>query len=245
MHSWPVKPDATLLSVLWSVAVEEQFYLTWPLILTMVPLKYFKYVFLSIMTLSLVFRGFHSDFTEQDFAYRYFHTFSLIGDMAFGGLLAYYCSFDSKFRRFVTNLNRVQIAMIYLGALGVTIFRGDLFDQNAFTLTIERLTIAFFYGMIILEQNYSKRSFFKMSQFKTISKLGVYTYGLYCLHLLGFLIADIILSRAGFNKVSVVVAISSSILALLLSILISLASYHLYEKWFLQLKDKFAFIVKK
>ena len=245
MHSWPVKPDATLLSVLWSVAVEEQFYLTWPLILTMVPLKYFKYVFLSIMALSLVFRAFHSDFTEQDFAYRYFHTFSLIGDMAFGGLLAYYCSYETKFKRFVTNLNRVQIAMIYVGALSVTIFRGDLFDQNSFTLTIERLTIAFFYGMIILEQNYSKRSFFKMSQFKTISKLGVYTYGLYCLHLLGFLIADIVLSKAGFSKVSVLVAVSSSVLALFLSILIALASYHLYEKWFLQLKDKFAFIVKK
>jgi peptidoglycan/LPS O-acetylase OafA/YrhL len=244
MHSWPHKPDATLLSVLWSVAVEEQFYLTWPLILSVVPFRYYKFIFPLIMLFSLIFRAFHSGFTEHEYAIRYFHTFSLIGDMALGGLFAYLCSSGNRFREFVTNLNRLQIAMIYLGAIVVTLFKSDLFDKNAFTVTIERLVIAFFYGMIILEQNYAKRSFFKMSRFKTISKLGVYTYGLYCLHLLGFLVADIIVTKAGFNKTSFAIALSGSVLALLISIVISLASYHLYEKWFLQLKDKFAFITK-
>jgi peptidoglycan/LPS O-acetylase OafA/YrhL len=245
MHSWPEKPDATLLSVLWSVAVEEQFYLTWPVILSLVPYKFYKFVFPAIMLLSLVFRAFHSDFTEGDYAVRYFHTFSLIGDMALGGLFAYLCSSENKFKRFIINLNRLQIAMIYLGAIAVTLFKADLFDQNAFTLTIERMVISFFYGMIILEQNYAKRSFFKMSRFRLMSKLGIYTYGLYCLHLLGFLVADIVITKAGFNKTSFAVAVSGSVIALIFSIVISLASYHLYEKWFLRLKDKFAFIVKK
>src|SRR2546421_4616713 len=89
MHSWPNKPDATLLSVLWSVAVEEQFYLTWPLILSVVPFRYYKFVFPVIMLFSLVFRAFHSGFDEHEYAIRYFHTFSLIGDMALGGLFAY------------------------------------------------------------------------------------------------------------------------------------------------------------
>ncbi|HYE55737.1 MAG TPA: acyltransferase [Chitinophagaceae bacterium] len=245
MHSWPVKPDATILSVLWSVAVEEQFYLTWPVILMIVPYKYYKYVFLSIMALSLVFRSFYTGLDDHDFGVRYFHTFSLIGDMAFGGLLAYYCSFDSAFRRFITNLNRLQIAMIYLGAITVSIFRADLFTINPVAVVVERLVIAFFYGMIIAEQCYAERSFFKMGKFKTISKLGIYTYGLYCLHLLGFLVADVVLSKAGMDKTSVTMAVAASVLAFVVSIVISLASYHLYEKWFLRLKDKFAFIVKK
>jgi peptidoglycan/LPS O-acetylase OafA/YrhL len=41
------------------------------------------------------------------------------------------------------------------------------------------------------------------------------------------------------------VAFAMILVALLISIGISLMSYHLYEKWFLRLKDKFAFIVKK
>ncbi len=245
MHSWPEKPDATLLSVLWSVAVEEQFYLTWPLILSLVPFRFYKFVFPAVMLFSLVFRSFHTDFNNHDYAVRYFHTFSLIGDMALGGFFAYLCSSDTSFRRFVTNLNRLQIGMIYIGAIAVVLFKSDLFDQNAFTVTIERTVIAFFFGMIILEQNYAKRSFFKMSRFKLISKLGIYTYGLYCLHLLGFLVADIAITKAGFNKTSLPIALTGSILALLISIVIALASYHFYEKWFLRFKDKFAFIVKK
>jgi hypothetical protein len=35
--------------------------------------------------------------------------------------------------------------MIYLGAIVVVLFKSDLFDQNAFTVTIERLVIAFFF----------------------------------------------------------------------------------------------------
>ncbi len=245
MHTWPQKPDATVLSVLWSVAVEEQFYLTWPVILSLVPYRYYKYVFLIIMMLSLVFRSFYTGMDEHDFGVRYFHTFSLIGDMAFGGLLAYYCSFANTFKRFATNMNRWQIAMIYLGAIVVTLFRYELFTVNKAAIVIERLVIAFFYGMIIVEQCYAERSFFKMSRFKTISKLGIYTYGLYCLHLLGFLGADVLLTKAGLNKTSIAVAIAGCTIAFVLSIVISLGSYHLNEKWFLRLKDKFAFIVKK
>jgi peptidoglycan/LPS O-acetylase OafA/YrhL len=244
MHSWPEKPDATLLSVLWSVAVEEQFYLTWPVILSLVPFRFYRFVFPCIMLLSLLFRAFNSGSTEDEYAVRYFHTFSLIGDMALGGLFAFLCSSDNRFKRFVTNLNRLQIGMIYLGAITVILFKSDLFDQNAFTRTIERLVISFFFGMIILEQNYAKRSFFKMSSFKLMSKLGIYTYGLYCLHLLGFLVADILITKAGFNKTSFAIALSGCVIALLISVAISLASYHLYEKWFLRLKDRFAFIVK-
>ena len=84
-----------------------------------------------------------------------------------------------------------------------------------------------------------------MSNFKIVSKLGIYTYGLYCLHLLGFLVADVMISKAGLNKTSFTIALGGSVIALAISIVISLASYHFYEKWFLKLKDRFAFIVKK
>jgi peptidoglycan/LPS O-acetylase OafA/YrhL len=245
MHTWPTKPDALVLSVLWSVAVEEQFYLTWPVILKIVPYRFYKYVFLGIMLLSLLFRSFYTGLDDHDFGVRYFHTFSLIGDMAFGGLLAYYCSFENAFKRFVENMNRLQIAMIYLGAITVTIFRYELFTVNSVAVVFERLVIAFFYGMIILEQSYARHSFFKMSNFKLISKLGIYTYGLYCLHLLGFLAADVLLSKTGIDKTTLTFAIAGSSVALVISVIISLVSYHLYEKRFLKLKDKFAFIVKK
>lgn len=244
MHTWPVRPDAEMISILWSVAVEEQFYLTWPLILGLLPLKYFRYIFPAIMAFSLIFRSFHTGDNDHEFAIRYFHTFAVIGDMALGGLFAYLVSYENKFKLFVTEMSKPLIALLYILTLGVTLFKDQLFVPGV-PVVFERLVIASLFGMIILEQNYAKHSLFKMSRFKTISNLGVYTYGLYCLHFIGLYLAVKVMNALQLDGTKVWVSFSMMALALGLSIIISLLSYHLFEKWFLKLKDRFAFIVKK
>lgn len=244
MHTWPEKPDALLLSVLWSVAVEEQFYLTWPIILRFTPLKYYRYVFPSIMIFSLIFRSFNMGDNDHEFAIRYFHTFSVIGDMALGGLFAYYVSYENKFKSFVTNISKPALVLLYVLTLGVTLFKDKIFVPGI-PVIFERIVIAALFGMIILEQNYAKNSLFKMGQFKLMSKLGIYTYGLYCLHFLGLYFAIKVMNALHLNGSDTWVSFAMMLLALILSIGISLMSYHLFEKWFLKLKDRFAFIVKK
>lgn len=243
MNTWPEKPDAILLSVLWSVCVEEQFYLTWPVILKFTPTKYYKYIFVSIILFSLGFRAFYTNGTEADHAVRYFHTFSLIGDMALGGLMAYYVSFPNKFLSFVTNLSKPMVAAIYAGAIGFSLFKDVVFPYGI-PIIFERLVIGTFFGLIILEQNYARGSLFKLGRSKLLSRLGIYTYGLYCLHLLGMYVAVRVVVNRGWAPDQVWVAVLSAVLALILSIVISLASFHLFEKWFLKLKNRFAFITR-
>jgi peptidoglycan/LPS O-acetylase OafA/YrhL len=243
MNTWPTKPDAILLSVLWSVCVEEQFYLTWPIILKFTPTKYYKYIFISIILFSLVFRAFYTDGTEAEHAVRYFHTFSLIGDMALGGLMAYYVSFPNRFASFVSNMGKGTVVAIYAGAIVFSLFKGYIFPYGI-PVIFERLVIGFFFGMIILEQNYARGSLFKLGKSKILSKLGIYTYGLYCLHLLGMYAAVRVVVKMGWPEDNVWVAIASAVLGLVLSIVVSIASFHLFEKWFLRLKNRFAFITR-
>jgi peptidoglycan/LPS O-acetylase OafA/YrhL len=141
-------------------------------------------------------------------------------------------------------MSRPMIVMIYVLTLVFTLFKDDIFVPGI-AVVFERIIIATLFGLIILEQNYSKHSFYKMGKLKTISSLGVFTYGLYCLHFLGLYFAIKVMNSLQLNGSLNGVAFSMILLALLLSIGISLMSYHFYEKWFLRLKDKFAFIVKK
>jgi peptidoglycan/LPS O-acetylase OafA/YrhL len=174
-------------------------------------------------------------------AVRYFHTFSLIGDMALGGFFAYYCSYENSFKKFVVNMSRPMIGGLYLTTAACCLFRGSIF-QCGIPVIFERLVLGTLFGMIILEQNYSINSFFKMEQFKRVSKLGSYTYGLYCLHLLGITFVYKLMGKLHIDGNSVYTSIIATVISLSIAIGISILCYRYYEKRFLQIKARFELI---
>jgi len=230
-------PDASVLSVLWSVAVEEQFYLAWPLLLFFIPKKYYPLVFLSIIGGSVLYRSFHLTYPTVEL-----DTFCVISDMAIGGLAAWLMLNSPVFVRWIKNLRREVLYLLYLASVIVFLFRHEIFTGD-FMVTIERLIVAGLFGLIILEQNFCDHSFFKMKNFKLATRLGKYAYGLYCLHFIAILIQIKIGLYFGFTSQGWILFFGP-LLAFALSVAIALASYHLYEERFLKLKDKFAFITR-
>ena len=226
------------LIVLWSVAIEEQFYLFWPLILMRISDRWYQYIFFFIIGLSFVFRILHYD----DIRVLQYHSISVIGDMAFGGLLAYYCIFNRGFRDSVARLPKWSIACVYIITVLFYLFRKEIFI--GYFMPFERLFFAAAFGMIILEQNFSEHSLFKMSRFKLLSKMGVYTYGLYCLHMISLKLTDQGIRMMGFDIRQTSTCIMVAALAFFISIGMALISYRYFESRFLRLKNKFAFIVK-
>ena len=163
--------------------------------------------------------------------------------MALGALLAYFTSFTNPFKDFIINLSKPAIFFIYAGTIAVCLFKAEIFSCGI-PIIFERMVIGLFFGLIILEQNFARNSLFKLGRSKWMSKLGTYTYGLYCLHLLGMYAAIKIALKLGWREDNVWAAVASAALALVLSIMISMASFHLFEKWFLRLKNRFAFITR-
>jgi len=226
-------PDASILGVLWSIAVEEQFYLVWPLLLALFPPRFYGWLFAVIGAVSVAFRAFYAG-NEMVIEY---HTLSVISDMAIGGAAAWLAWSRNSVIERVRVLPKIFIVLIYVLVLLTYLWRDKIF-AGAAGIAIERVLSGVLFALVILEQNYAQRSLFKFSSFPRISRLGTITYGMYCLHFLAILIALRLTGRF-YERTELWQVIADTLLALVLTIVISLISYRFFERPFLQLKKRF------
>ena len=242
IQKWPLLPDALILIVLWSVAVEEQFYVAWPLLMKWLPVKRLPLFFVLVIGGTLLFRSFYTGASDQDYAVRQFHTLAVIGDMALGGLLAYLTLYNPRFFNGISSLPKAGVAAIYAAALVILLFREELFALPV-ALVLERLVIGLVFGLVILEQNFCRHSFFKCARWKNLSRAGIYTYGLYCLHFFVISLVQKLAEKLHFPTTASSTAALAA-LALAATLGIAFLSFWYFERPFLSLKERFSRITK-
>jgi peptidoglycan/LPS O-acetylase OafA/YrhL len=229
-----IQQDATIptLNTMWSISIEEQFYLAWPLLCFLFRGKKFIYPIIAIILGTFVFRFFES----SNYRVLQWHTFSVINDMAVGGLLAYYCFY---YKDSVQKLGRIIpswcIVLVYALFFLFAYFTEGSFS-NSFFIASSRFVLSLFFAFIIFEQVYAKHSIVKFGNAAVLTNLGKITYGLYCYHYLMIFAALKAGQIVGWNKSVFGVLVLDNVVALSLSILVAHLSYKYYEKRFLKLK---------
>lgn len=245
MHSWQflfflsdlykargVEPDAVLLTVLWSVAVEEQFYLLWPLVLRALPRARYPWLFGAILVGAIIARLVMSSKDAMQW-----HPLSCMGDLATGALGAWLVR-GERGRRWVAERPPVVIPLVLvffalLYAMGPSIgFPG--------WHHVYRCLFAFASLGVILLAAFSPHRFVPFVHLSWLGKLGRISYGFYCLHMVGVLLAMQVLAYVGLDRLPWHAFVLQPLLALLVSVPLAALSYRYFERPFLRLKDRFA-----
>jgi peptidoglycan/LPS O-acetylase OafA/YrhL len=236
LRALPFHPLMT--NVTWSVAVEEQFYLTWPLLFRVVPRRYYAAIFLTVIAASAIFRAAHS--MEGGRSYQVSHTLGVISDMGVGGLCAYLAWKSPRFQAWFARRRRMEIAIFYVAGAAVLALNHFLIAGGL--AAVGRLAIAGVFAIIILEQNYSERSILKVSRLRFASAMGRYAYGLYLFHAVALWWVKLFYFRIRVNTKQIPFVLLVPLTAFIVTAVAAIISYHLYERPFLKLKERFAHV---
>ena len=135
--------------------------------------------------------------------------------------------------QFISSFNKNLTLAIYIFCFGFIFLQHKILGHFGFYPFIFHVVPALFFSFVIIEQNFSPNSFFKMGKFKLLTWLGKISYGLYLTHMIGINIALLILK----DTVNIWYLIP---LSLFFTIAISYLSYHYFEAYFLKLKKSFS-----
>jgi peptidoglycan/LPS O-acetylase OafA/YrhL len=221
----------------WSLAVEEQFYLVWPIVVWFVGRRGVIALGALLVPLAIISRVYVRSHWGHDAAYMF--TPCRMDALAIGASAAALVRGDRLRREIArthaTRLGAYGAALVLAGAaLGHALRTGETMQTGGYSL------IALGFAVLLVAVLPMDGRPARIFAFAPLRRIGTYSYGMYVFHAplhvyVGLPLLARIAPQYG-SAVGLVYALAASLATFAAAAL----SYHLYERWFLQLKKTFA-----
>jgi len=222
-------PPVLFASQMWSIGYEEQFYLIWPWILKKTkPLKnlmiflFSSYIILKTM-LIFVFKNELIKNNLYDKIILFFD-FPSFDSLLVGGFFAYLVFINYRIVHYF--YKPIIQVIIYLLLLFFIVF------NSYFSLYINQI-YSILFGLIIINLSKNNKSIFKLEN-KIFNYLGQITYSMYMFH--SVIIVLVLNTMKTINNKNIFIEYFT---ILILTVLFSIFSYEFFEKYFINLKNRF------
>lgn len=235
----PIPSSTNILTHFWSLAVEEQFYLIWPVIILL-----FKkpegliYLLLGLLVAVITLRFVLWEYKIENLAYFNLYTFSRIDGICIGSLLAVLRTVNYKtVTRYFT--------LIILGLAGLNFFFYFFNKHNHFSYPYLAIagytTFAILFGLLVNEGVEKENTIInRLLSLRPLRFFGSVSYSLYVFHWPLYLMIAPKLSKWAAGRMALLnSSIFASLVVTALAILLAWLSFIFFEKRFLLVKKRF------
>lgn len=218
-------PDGAPLRVMWSLCIEEHFYILWGVLFYYLPIKKIPHLIISSIVIANIARPIYSHLGIGQI-----DLITHLDYFAFGAIPAYFLIHKKNYLDCIEEIPKYLKYTILISTISIV-----------FILPSVNFLLIEFLSPLLLGLLFSITILFTLGENSIyindnlwFSKLGVYTYGLYLYHTIVILFIIQIFKHMSFSNWYILVLTS-----LFVTIVISFVSYHLFEKQFLKLKRYF------
>lgn len=223
------------LSILWSLAIEEQYYLVFPFVMLLLVRKKSSLlpVFIAVAAISLIWRIFLQCEGMGDRIYA--ATDTRMDSIIYGAIMAVLADSESGKRLLLQMRSVAPVLVAFVLLLSTFVIRGEFF-RNTFRYSLQGLVLLPLVSGVCFSDKDSV--VLKILESKVFLLLGAWSYSLYLFHGIAILVTENIFrvdASARFSEIPLAFYPCEAILSFLFAII----SYYAVEMRFVKLRRHF------